>query len=67
MVDIAVDINVNILSLPAWGEWIEIECPYIFIGKVEGLSPHGESGLKFQRQRIILSYGHVSPRMGRVD
>ena len=41
-------------SLPAWGEWIEIEGMQ-FIGISPGrLSPHGESGLKFEKQRVPL-------------
>jgi len=39
--------NLN-TSLPAWGEWIEIEIADKFTRNEISLSPHGESGLKFQ-------------------
>ena len=34
------------MSLPAWGEWIEILDSIRACLKVASLSPHGESGLK---------------------
>mgnify|MGYP006875923028 CR=1 FL=1 len=34
-------------SLPAWGEWIEIVFAPVPLVPDPGLSPHGESGLKF--------------------
>jgi len=39
---------VNLLSsLPAWGEWIEINLASAIVALGNSLSPHGESGLKF--------------------
>ena len=35
------------MSLPAWGEWIEIAISITFFAYVYCLSPHGESGLKY--------------------
>jgi len=55
------------LSLPAWGEWIEILRSHIHRANRGSLSPHGESGLKLMAvvsNSISLT---VSPRMGRVD
>ena len=34
-------------SLPAWGAWIEIRSTNCATGISSGLSPHGESGLKY--------------------
>jgi len=34
------------MSLPAWGEWIEIICINASLCISKCLSPHGESGLK---------------------
>jgi len=36
----------QIKSLPAWGEWIEIDIGAHPVTGDHGLSPHGESGLK---------------------
>jgi len=54
-------------SLPAWGEWIEIGRLSAHIFEDGGLSPHGESGLKFHKLIAKLYRDKVSPRMGRVD
>ncbi len=35
------------MSLPAWGEWIEIIIHRILSRAAKRLSPHGESGLKY--------------------
>jgi len=53
-------------SLPAWGEWIEI-CRLQMVLSAGRLSPHGESGLKFNLCYISRVVVVVSPRMGRVD
>jgi len=55
------------MSLPAWGEWIEIGFQIKELPFKKCLSPHGESGLKlvFKLKNYLLK--NVSPRMGRVD
>jgi len=40
-------------SLPARGEWIEINKAEAELIKTESLSPHGESGLKLAKSFII--------------
>ena len=53
-------------SRPAWGEWIEIKLTPWERGIINGLAPHGASGLKFTAPGRVCISG-VSPRMGRVD
>ena len=55
------------MSLPAWGEWIEISLAVSPTTLNERLSPHGESGLKLLHLRALICAFAVSPRMGRVD
>jgi len=55
------------LSLPAWGEWIEINIALGIVFDLLCLSPHGESGLKLKGDIEMLKKCDVSPRMGRVD
>ena len=54
-------------SLPVWGEWIEIHCPFVGLVWAFGLSPCGESGLKFSGILVSGIQTQVSPRVGRVD
>jgi len=42
------------MSLPAWGEWIEISLAVSPTTLNERLSPHGESGLKLLHLRSLI-------------
>ena len=51
----------KLLSLPAWGVWIEIAVePYNLIYR-PGHSPHGECGLKYLHRKQILRLLSHSP------
>ena len=52
------DYGLGFLSLPAWGEWIEILIELRLFSNAFRLSPHGESGLKswyFRQDRLHTS------------
>ena len=54
-------------SLPMRGEWIEMVLAALFPAMADGLSPCGESGLKFVLVLRDVSALDVSPHAGRVD
>ncbi len=54
-------------SLPARGVWIEMTTVLNFSDLVEGRSPQGECGLKFQELAEVFKVFLVAPRKGSVD
>ena len=55
------------LSLPAWGVWIEIIIEFLLRISLFGRSPHGECGLKYTVCVLEITGYYVAPRMGSVD
>ena len=50
-----------LLSLPVWGEWIEIQRLLKTLVWADSLSPCGESGLKSTRENLAEIAGGLSP------
>ena len=57
----------SLLSLPAWGAWIEIKDELDRMSLDERRSPHGERGLKLLLPDANTATAGVAPRMGSVD